>query len=185
MTDSAIPWIALALALFWSVGAYNRLVRLRSQAIAAFVVLDGRLSHYVALVDDNLEALRELSPAHLPVEPDAGPAIDRAGLLGACTQFQASLRVVRRQPLDAGAMAALHTAHAALQARWARVLEQEFVIQHPVAPTHQPSWAENSQLATHAIAEFNRAVLAHNAAITQFPALMLARLFGFRPAGCL
>ncbi len=34
--DSALPWVALAVILFWSVGAYNRLVRLRSQAIAAF-----------------------------------------------------------------------------------------------------------------------------------------------------
>jgi LemA protein len=31
-------------------------------------------------------------------------------------------------------------------------------------------------------AEFNKAVARYNAAVTQFPAVLLARLFGFRPA---
>jgi len=31
-------------------------------------------------------------------------------------------------------------------------------------------------------AEFNKAVERYNAAVTQFPAVLLARLFGFRPA---
>ena len=36
-------WIALAIALFWFVGAYNRLVRLRALALQAYATLDAAL----------------------------------------------------------------------------------------------------------------------------------------------
>ena len=186
MTDTVIVWIVLAVGLFWSVGAYNRLMRLRAQAIAAFSALDPHLSNYVVLVDEQLKAASGLALAQAVAAPrGAGPATAWAGLQGASTQFEASLRVARKQALDAGAMAALETAHATLQMSWARVQEECRDYQDLLSPLGQQQWAENARLATHAIAGFNSAVLAHNAAVTQFPALLLAYLFSFRPAGCL
>ena len=186
MTDPVIAWMVLAVVLFWSVGAYNRLMRLRALAIAAFAALDEHLGHYIVLVDDQLKAASGLALAQAVAAPrSAGPATAWAGLQGASTQFEASLRVARKQALDAGAMAALQTAYATLQMSWARVLEECRSYQDLLAPMGQPRWTENTRLASHAMAEFNRAVLAHNAAITQFPALVLARLFSFRPAGCI
>jgi len=186
MTLSWIVWITPAFALFWAVGAYNRLVRLRGQAIAGFVVLDGHLSQYIAIVDEHLKtaSCRALAPASATPR-DANPATAWAALHGARSQFEASLRVARKQALDAGAMAALQTALATLQMSWSRVRTACRDDQDPLAPMGERPWAENTQNANHARAEFNRAVEAYNAAVTQFPALVLAYLFSFRPAGCI
>jgi LemA protein len=37
MSSSVVFWIVAAVLLFWTVGAYNRLMRLRADANAAFV----------------------------------------------------------------------------------------------------------------------------------------------------
>lgn len=178
--------ISLALLLFWSVGAYNRLVRLRGQALAAFALLDAHLARYIELVDEHLKAASGLALAQAVAAPrGAGTATAWAGLQGASTQFEASLRVAHKQALDAGAMAALQTAHATLQMSWTRVQDECRAYQDLLSPTGQHRWAENTRLVHQAIAGFNRAVLAYNAAVTQFPALLLAYMFSFRPAGCL
>ena len=186
MTDQVVAWLVLAVLVFWSVGAYNRLVRLRSQAITAFGVLDRHLGHYLVLVDEHLKDASGPAPA---VTLAPGAAITStsalAGLHGASSQFDVCLRVARKQALDAGAMAALQTAHTTLQMSWQRVLQEYRACPDPQVPPGHPLWTENTRLAAQAVAEFNRAVLAHNAAIRQFPALLLARLFSFRPAGCL
>ncbi len=49
----------------------------------------------------------------------------------------------------------------------------------------QRSWDDHTQLAHEAMETYNQAVLAYNGAIRQFPALLLAYLFGFRAAQCL
>ena len=186
MTPSWIVWITLALALFWAVGAYNRLVRLRAHAIAGFGVLDGHLSSYITIVDEHLKAASGLALAQAAATPPrARPATVWAGLQGSSAQFEASLRVARKRPLDAGAMAALQTASATLQMSWSRVREECRDDQDLLSPAGERTWAENTHNANHASAEFNRAVLAYNAAVTQFPALVLAYLFSFRPAGCI
>jgi LemA protein len=186
MTLSWIAWITLALALFWAVGAYNRLVRLRAQALAGFAVLDGHLSRYVTIVDNHLKAASGLSPAQAGATPRGdNPATAWAGLQGASAQFEASLRVARKRALDAGAMAALHTALTILQMSWSRVGAACRDDQELIPPTGEQPWIENTQNVNHARAEFNRTVLAYNAAVTQFPALVLAYLFSFRPGGCI
>ncbi len=43
-------WIGGALALFWFVGAYNRLVRLRSGALQAYATLDAALVRQLEFV---------------------------------------------------------------------------------------------------------------------------------------
>ena len=189
MTLSWVVWITPAFVLFWAVGAYNRLVRLRGQAIAGFVVLDGHLSQYIAIVDEHLKTASYRAPALAPASAtprDANPATAWAGLHGARSQFEASLRVARKQALDAGAMAALQTALATLRMSWSRVAEACRDHQGDLlSPMGERLWADNTQNANYASAEFNRAVVAYNAAVTQFPALVLAYLFSFRPAGCI
>ena len=73
MWSNPFLWIFLALVLFWAVGAYNRLVRLRSTAIQAFGALDAHLMRWVAM-------LGEFDAACLTASADA-----RAALRGAVT----------------------------------------------------------------------------------------------------
>lgn len=184
--QSPLLWVVLAVLLFWSVGAYNRLVRLRRRVVAQFAALHGRLAHYLELADTRLREAAGLAQAQAVA---AAPGTHHAGvwmaLQGACTQFEAALQAGRRQPLDAAITAALRTAHDTLHVAWQRV--QEECARHPMLAEHaqQAGWQDNHPLVAAARDEFNEAVRDHNRAISQFPALLLAHLFGFRSAGTL
>ena len=164
--------IGLALWLFWAVGAYNRLVRLRSQAISAFVPLEMQFAQYVTLVQNGFA---------LPSETETQGL--RAGMLAAARQFESSLKAARAHPLDALAMRALETAHLALCDYWTRLRnDPPDLAGEPLPAVLQQQWAHITVQAEIARDEFNRHVEAYNAAIVQFPAYVLARLFGFRAA---
>jgi len=176
-----LPWGVLALVLFWAVGAYNRLVRLRGHVLAAFLPVDARLSQFILL-------LQEQSPLAfdpLRTQPLRLSTTLWAGLQGASTQFDVALRVVRRQPLDPEAVAALRTAQDTLQVWWERLVQE--CRDHPdqTPASWQLAWMDNRRQVAETSELFNQAVQAHNQAIVQFPALVLARLFNFRPAACL
>jgi LemA protein len=172
MSDSVAIWVISAVLLFWVMGAYRRLVRLRLQTIAAFTPLDVHFAQYAALVQNSFAS----------VHHDDGPAA-RAGLLGAALQLESSMKVARAQPLDIQTMRALETAHEALCASWARVRnEPPDLAGAPLPETMERQWEYIAHDAGNARAEFNRRVQDYNAAIRQFPAGLLARLFGFRPA---
>lgn len=171
MSSSVMIWVTWAVVLFWAIGAYNRLVRLRAKALAAFAALDEQLLHYVALVQLSFPGRADVT----------APA--RAGLVGAAGQFDASRKAARVRPLDAPAMRALGAAYAALRAAWERLRsEAPDLAGAPLPDTLQQQWehiAANTDLTT---TEFNRRVQAYNEAIAQFPARLLAWLFGFKPA---
>lgn len=181
MTDLLPLWWVLALTLFWSVGAYNRLVRLRGQALLAFQPVDARLAQFIIL-------LQEQSPlAYDPLRTQPLLAMSSmwTGLQSACTQFDVALRVVRKQVLDAEAMEALQTAYATLHVWWDRLVDEGRTHPEVLPASWQMAWIDNRRQLGDAVEVFNQAVHAHNAAIAQFPALLLAQVFRFRPAGCL
>ena len=174
MMEFLWPWLVLALLVFWMVGAYNRLVRLRAQVRVAFQAVDKCYGQYLRLVDTHMP-----SSAYEPLIPE------QAGMRGAVVQFDNSLRATRREVLDAAAVAALHTAHSTLQVWWARLLEAAAPAASDLSQDWKDSWAETARQATDAVSRFNQAAQRHNAAIGQFPALLLARLFSFRAVGTL
>jgi LemA protein len=183
MTHSVLFWILLAVLIFWALGAYNRLVRLRAAVIGAFAGVETRLNHALALVAEraSLQAASRAEPAEgsadsaqRPTEPEL-----LEGLQGAATQLEVALRVARRSPLNALSMAALRTASATLQTAWERL--QADAAPPELAP-NQRAWEDHWQAMREAIATFNTAVHGYNRAIAQFPAGVLAYFFGFRAA---
>jgi len=162
--------------LFWGVGAYNRLVRLRGEANAAFGELEEQLQRQVALVDtvlgDEPESIFE----------GAQPSF-WGGLQGAAGQLRASLAAARQRPLDRERMAALGAAQSVLATAWDRAERDDA---HDLAGPRLPDTltGQRAQLTGHCVAaaeRFSRAVGHYNEAIAQFPALLLAWLFGFKP----
>ncbi len=165
--------------LFWAVGAYNRLMRLRGEAKAAFEALDAEMARQIELVRKELPQPEATQPAPLGGEPTSF----WLGLHAASAQFAASLAAVRSKPLDADGIAALCAARDILAMAWERAERDDA---HDLAGPRLPDTvlARRSQLAlqTHAATEqFNLAVTRYNEAIAQFPALVLAWVFGFRP----
>ncbi|AOG21916.1 LemA family protein [Acidovorax sp. RAC01] len=214
MWSSPLFWIAVSLTVFWALGAYNRLMRLRSAVVQAFGGFDAHMQRLLAL-------LSELAVARPPDETVNGTmdrAEDRmAALEGATVQFSASLAVARARPLHADALAALAAARGVLDACWAAAMDERAGLANPTVAAqahavHGPApdsaagdgppadtppvasatlhavvplqirWHENVAHAGHATEAFNDAVRQYNEAVAQFPASLLARLFGFKAA---
>ena len=178
MSNSLVTWIIAAVLLFWAVGAYNRLMRLRAEAHSAYAALEAEFAKQVELVRKHLPGADFTQPAALEQESTFW-----AGLQGAAGQFAASLAAAHSRPLEARRIAALSAARDVLTNAWVRAERDDA---HDLAGPRLPDTvlARRAQLAlqTHsAIEQFNRAVLRYNEAIAQFPALLLAWLFGFKP----
>ena len=86
MDTSLVPWIAAALTLFWMVGAYNRLVRLRSEVNGAFAQLEAQLTKQVQLV----HACSPPEEEQLASQFSGGSAF-WGGLQGAASQLAVAL----------------------------------------------------------------------------------------------
>lgn len=179
MPSPLITWIAAAVLLFWAVGAYNRLVRLRGEANAAFAQLDEELGKQVRLVSQILPEGEE-HPASLF---DGGEGSFWGGLQGAAAQLEASLQHARAKPLEPERIDALGAAQSVLATAWERAEREDA---HDLAGARLPDalTSNRAHLTAQCIAcaeRFSQAVERYNAAIAQFPALMIASLFGFKP----
>jgi LemA protein len=177
MPTSVFFWSAAAVLLFWTVGAYNRLMRLRADANVAFAVLGAALSKQIELVRSQLPA-PETQPAALDAESAFWGALQ-----GAAGQLAASLAAARGRPLEPDGIAALSSAQDVLAMAWERAERDDA---HDLAGARLPDTvlARRAQLEiqVHAATEqFNQAVARYNEGIAQFPAVLLAWLFGFKP----
>lgn len=182
MSDSVVVWSAVAVLLFWSMGAYNRLMRLRSQGIVAFAALEALLTQYVVMVKTNLPETDVADVQHDLQRHDASSAA-WAGLAAAAEQFNASLKVAHARPLNGPLMSALRTAHETLCLSWSRLRDLPLDLAEPaLSGALQSQWEQLAAQVDVARTEFNRRVENYNEAIDQFPAFLLAWLFGFKPA---
>ena len=93
MESSLLAWVVAAILVFWAVGAYNRLMRLRAAANAAFAALDAELVEQVQLVHDCVPA----EEAQAPSQFEGGSAF-WGGLQGAAAQLSATLASARAKP---------------------------------------------------------------------------------------
>lgn len=176
-------WVGAAVTLFWSVGAYNRLVRLRSDAIMAFGALEAAWQRQIELVRGSLPESAEASGLTQPGDlPDRITTV-WTGLSGAATQCATSLAAMRLRPLDPRAAAALTEAHDVFSMAWLRVQQEAHDLAGaPMPETLGLQWQHAQMLAGSARQDFNGAVGRYNEAIGQFPALLLAWVFGFKMA---
>ena len=179
MPSSLLTWVAAAVLLFWTVGAYNRLVRLRGEANAAFALLESELARQVQLVN---QLLTEDDEPPASVFDGIGGSF-WGGLQGAASQLEATLAAARQKPLDPDRIAALAAAQSVLATAWERAERDDA---HDLAGPRLPDTLTETRahMTAQCIAgaeRFSQAVHRYNAAIAQFPALLLALLFGFKP----
>lgn len=181
MSRLQITVVAIAaLLVFWAVGAYNRLMRLRSAIPRKFAALDEQFALRHALMQDLIDALAP-AMATLPEEAQA-----LAALQAAATQAQAARAHAKAHPGAADALQSLRLAENSLLQTQARLVSgmgggAELATEN----------GQSSQLAAlepalrFAQSRFNDAVMEYNHAVHQFPTSLLAGLFGFRAAGAL
>lgn len=179
--------LACAVALFWAIGAYGRLMRLRGKVKKSFAALDAvmlrELTWMQARLPPDLRGENRPAPA-ATLGDESRAALTR--LWSACEQ--------------------LATAHDTLGAAWQRAIDHLAAAPEaaaapdlPDAPEAAPgadsARTDSAQLAAHRMhllhqslplrEAFNAAVLAYNRAIAQFPASLLARACRLRAAGTL
>ena len=183
MSDSLIVWLLIAVLSFWAIGAYNRLMRLRSRGIRTFAALEGLFNQLLLLVQTDFQDTSASLDAH---DAGQGPALASdawVGLSAAAQQFSTSLKVAHAKPLNGPRMGALRTAYESLCSSWLSLRNLPPDLAGAALPDNlQLQWEQLSFQVEVARAEFNRQVVKYNQAIDQFPALLLAWLVGFKPA---
>ena len=172
--------VLLAVLLFWVVGAYNRLTRLRGAIGAAWGQIDEQLARRAAALDSLLELVRE---------PLADEVTTLSALAAAQERQQQAARAVRAKPHLATALQAWQLAESELASPLARLqalLEhrRDFEGAEAVRPLIR-QLVELVPRMSYARQGFNDAAAAYNAAVAEFPTRLLQRPFGFRPTASL
>ena len=182
-------WVFVAVLVFWAVGAYNRLVRLRAAIKQAFTATESQIRQRDALLAQWAEASR----AQATGESHAADAV-----LAACAQVLAASDHARAWPSGARAIAGLRLAEEVLGDARAR-LNTELAAMAPMAPMSpmsltRPVIAPTPQAEALAAVDaslgfarhqYNDAAQTYNDAVAQFPTWVIAGVFGFRAAGAL
>ncbi|MEO6017748.1 MAG: LemA family protein [Polaromonas sp.] len=181
MSPSNLIFIALlAVFIFWAVGAYNRLIRLKNVIANAFGQIDVQLKRRYDLIPNLVEAAKK----YLQHEQSTLEAVTLAR-----NQARIASDAVRSRPASAPAVTALAAAEQALDGSLGRLFAVAEA--YPELKADQTIRELSEELTStenkvgFARQAFNDAVLDYNNAQGQFPAVVLARVFGFMPSAML
>jgi LemA protein len=176
-------WIGLAVAaglLFWVVATYNRLVRLRNAIANAFGQIDVQLRRRYDLIPNLVEAARR----YLAHESQTLEAV-----IAARNQARAAEQKAAGSPLSGGALGALMGAEQVLGGALGRLFAVAEAYPDLKADRTIRELSEELSSTENRVGfsrqAYNDHVLEFNDAAAQFPALIVARLFGFTPQAML
>jgi LemA protein len=181
MTTTTLVSIAvLALLVFWAVGAHNRLIRLKNTIANAFGQIDVQLKRRYDLIPNLVEAAKK----YLSHESSTLEAV-----MAARNQAQGASDAVRSRPANADAVVALGSAEQALQGSLGRFFAVAEAYPELKADSTIRELSEELTSTENKVAfarqAYNDTVLDYNNAQEQFPALLIAALFSFKPAAVL
>lgn len=180
---SAAIWVFLVvgvLVLFWAVGAYNRLVRLKNAIANAFGQIDVQLKRRYDLIPNLVEVARK----YLAHEAQTLEAV-----IAARNHARSAEQAAAAAPLNIGAIGALAGAEQVLGGALGRLFAVAEA--YPDLKADQTMRELSEELAStenrvgFARQAFNDHVLEFNDAAAQFPTLIVARAFGFLPQAML
>lgn len=178
MASQTLVMIAgLALLVCWAVGAYNRLVRLKNAIANAFGQIDVQLKRRYDLIPNLVEAAKK----YLQHERETLEAV-----INARNHARTASDVARSRPANAAAVLKLSAAEQALSGALGGLFA--LAEAYPELKADQTVRELGEELTStenkvgFARQGYNDAVLDYNNAQGQFPALLIARLFGFAPS---
>lgn len=186
LSTTIIFWIALAVLVFWALGAYNRLVGLRGQLLR-------HLQALTAQWQANAQALRQ-ALADLSRVPETDSAWASLGdeasswrPLGQATkQFQACVGAVAAKshvvpPVDD--MASVRAAHAVMEGAWQRLVNTSDDLAGQAVPQSLALlWQHQQMQIQEKLRDYNTSAQLYNQSVRQFPAVLIGWIFGFGTA---
>lgn len=181
MTPTQLIFIAvIAVLIFWVVGAYNRLVRLKNTIANAFGQIDVQLKRRYDLIPNLVEAAKK----YLSHERETLQAV-----IAARNQAKSASAAARSRPANALAITTLAVAEQALSSSLGQLFAlneayPELKADQTIRDLSQELTSTENKVAF-ARQAFNDAVLDYNNAQGQFPAVLVANLFGFAPSAML
>ena len=177
---SMTTWVVigvLAVVGLWAVAVYNRLVELRNRIANAFGQIDVQLKRRYDLIPNLVEVAR----GYMQHEAATLEAVIKAR-----GQAQGAAAVARAAPTNVGAVGALAVAEGVLGGSLGRLMAVAEAYPELKADATMQSLSEELASTENRLGfarqAFNDQALDFNNAAQQFPALIVARLFGFAPA---
>ncbi len=172
-----IVLVVIALVLFWAVGAYNRLIRLRNTFRNAFAQIDVQLKRRYDLIPN----LVETAKAYMKHERET---LER--VIAARNTAVTANAAAAADPGSASAMQGLMTAEGALSGALSKLFA--LVEAYPDLKANQNMMQLTEELTgtenkiSFARQAFNDSVMTYNTASQQFPTNVIAGMFSFAPA---
>lgn len=167
----------IAVAIFWAIGAYNRLVDLRNKFKNAFAQIDVQLKRRYDLIPN----LVETAKAYMKHERETLEAVIRARNSAVAANAAAAA-----DPGNAAAMQGLMAAEGALSGALGKLFALAEAYPDLKANANMMQLSEELTGTENKIAfarqAFNDAVMAFNTAVEQFPSNIIANFFSFKPA---
>jgi len=175
MSASLLLWLLLAALVFWSVGLYNRLMRLRARSMDVLQVLEKHMRACDAVVNASMSE-GAMSGSKPPVEWEA--------LAMAIQSLDAAWKLPRPNPLTTESLMPLAVAWDFVHAQWLIASDVPADLAGPsVPPDLLADWDAGVLKVESARGGLNQILGRYNEAIHQFPASAVAGVMGFLPAG--
>lgn len=171
----SLEWLALAGLVFWVIGAFKRLKRLRAGSKQAFAAVEAQFMQAVDLLR-NCARVQELKERVSSVSQQHA----HHALLPSADLLEAALQQAKSHPLRPEVIAALDSAWQGAQVAWQAYVQQACGQDDAHVQAQSQRWLQLMALQTHSTAQFNAAVQDYNRAIAQFPACVVARLSGLK-----
>lgn len=173
MSASVLIGLLIATTVFWCVGLYNRLMRMRARGLDALGSVEKHLRGYTSLIN-----------VQFPDEEGSYIPLEWASIVSSVKSLEAQCRAARAAPLQAAPLQALAQSVDAIEAQWAQLRERPADLAGPAMPeAMQKLWEEAAMRVRSARGGFNQIVERYNEALDQFPASLVVKAMGFKVAG--
>lgn len=185
MSAYFLMWVVLAVSIFWGVGLFNRLMRMRALGLNALRSVEKHASQYGELVSAHVSFPVMSTFGDLDVHADLFQS-DWERLMMAVSLLNQALKGVRGIPLATEPISRLAESLNGLQFAWRNLRDTPGDLAGSAVPDAMlRQWDEVTLRVEAARSGFNRILMRYNEAIVQFPARLVVSAMGFRPAGLL
>jgi LemA protein len=171
--EALIFGVLLAMALFWAVGAHNRLVRLRAEVVRQWGSVDAVWLRLLVRMQGGIAARQSLTM------PEGDGEGELQALQSACDELMEALLQARLQPLAVEGQKQVVALHQKVVFEIRMLLQKD---NEAVKPDLEIALNRMRQTLPAALIPYHVAMAAYNDALAMQPAAWLARRLGFQPA---